>query len=284
MSEEREPFILGIDEAGRGPVLGPLVYGTCFCPLKYKDKLKDLGFADSKVLSEEDRERLFETIKDCEWLQWLVDVLSPEYISGSMTRQYKTNLNTISHQSAMDLIEAAVRKGYNITEAYIDTVGPPETYERKLSARFPGIRFTVAKKADSKYPIVSAASICAKVTRDEVLKNWKYPEPGLSVDGPFGSGYPSDPTTKQFIRKNIDSVFGFPSLVRFSWSTASKLIEANCVDVDWGEEDDAAAGGVKSASLSSFGFGSSKAKRSRQRAKFFRDRHLSLDTANTLFD
>jgi ribonuclease H2 subunit A len=58
---------------------------------------------------------------------------------------------------------------------------------------FPGIDITVAKKADSTYPIVSAASIVAKVTRDAILKNWTFAEPDLSgaISQAFGSGYPS---------------------------------------------------------------------------------------------
>jgi ribonuclease H2 subunit A len=39
------PYILGVDEAGRGPVLGPLVYGVAYCPVTYEEKLDDMGFA-----------------------------------------------------------------------------------------------------------------------------------------------------------------------------------------------------------------------------------------------
>jgi ribonuclease H2 subunit A len=75
----------------------------------------------------------------------------------------------------------------------VDTVGPPESYQAKLKQRFPGIDFVVAKKADSLYPVVSAASICAKVTRDKVLSQWVFCEEELnqSISTRFGSGYPS---------------------------------------------------------------------------------------------
>lgn len=83
---------------------------------------------------------------------------------------------------------------FRTSQVYVDTVGPPETYQAKLERIFPSItKIVVAKKADSKYPIVSAASICAKVTRDDVLRHWVFAESGIeeNVSREFGSGYPS---------------------------------------------------------------------------------------------
>jgi ribonuclease H2 subunit A len=72
-------------------------------------------------------------------------------------------LNKISHDTAMDLIRSAINDGYSIKEVFVDTVGDPRKYTDKLKKEFPGIEFTVASKADSKFPVVSAASIVAKV-------------------------------------------------------------------------------------------------------------------------
>ena len=44
------PYILGVDEAGRGPVLGPLVYGVAYCPVAYKESLEELGFAGTPTI------------------------------------------------------------------------------------------------------------------------------------------------------------------------------------------------------------------------------------------
>lgn len=74
---------------------------------------------------------------------------------------------------------------------YVDTVGDPEKYRRKLRYKFPEIDITVSKKADSLYASVSAASICAKVTRDHVLAHWQFTEKHLNASTEFGSGYPS---------------------------------------------------------------------------------------------
>lgn len=92
--------------------------------------------------------------------------------------------------SAIGLIKRARDMGVNIAEVYVDTVGPPEKYQDKLSKIFPDYKITVAKKADSTYPIVSAASICAKVSRDHSLKVWQFPEGLTLTQSAFGSGYP----------------------------------------------------------------------------------------------
>ena len=83
----------------------------------------------------------------------------------------------------------------------------------------------MAKKADSLYPCVSAASICAKVARDRALAAWEFPEGDAHVPNKaLGSGYPGDAVTKRFLQENVDPVFGFPSLVRFSWKTAENVL------------------------------------------------------------
>jgi ribonuclease H2 subunit A len=77
-----------------------------------------------------------------------------------------------------------------VAQVFVDTVGDPAKYEASLTERFPGIKFTVSKKADSLFPIVSAASIIAKVTRDKALREWVMEETGKDVGRNFGSGYP----------------------------------------------------------------------------------------------
>ncbi len=159
-----EPCVLGIDEAGRGPVLGPMVYGICFCPVSKNNDLKELGVDDSKALTEEKREDLLKIIQDNkDYIGYAIDVLSPKHISSSMYRRSKYNLNTISHDTAIGLVKTAIENGVQVAEIYVDTVGPPEKYQAKLKDIFPMQKVTVAKKADSLYPCVSAASICAKV-------------------------------------------------------------------------------------------------------------------------
>lgn len=189
-----EKCILGVDEAGRGPVLGPMVYGIAFCPVSKQSLLKDLGCADSKQLTEDQRDEIFINVnqKDdaTDSVGWAVDIISPNEISSSMFRRTKRSLNEVSMESAIALIQRAILLEVNVAEVYVDTVGSPEKYQAKLQAIFPKLKIVVAKKADSTYPIVSLASICAKVSRDHALKVWKFREEIEVPEDGFGSGYP----------------------------------------------------------------------------------------------
>ena len=73
-----KPCVLGIDEAGRGPVLGPMVYGIAFCPVDWNAELKELGVDDSKALKEEEREKLLQKLVGCkETVGYAIHILSP---------------------------------------------------------------------------------------------------------------------------------------------------------------------------------------------------------------
>lgn len=148
----------------------------------------------------------------------------------------KYNLNALSHDSAIGLIRRAIDAGVNVKEVYLDTVGPPEKYEQKLSALFPGIKVKVSKKADSLFPVVSAASICAKVIRDQCIVKWKFLEkidPKFHSNYDYGSGYPGDPKTKAFLKAVFDKMFGYPTFIRFGWSTASTVIDKDGYKCNW---------------------------------------------------
>lgn len=118
------------------------------------------------------------------------------------------NLNKLSHDTAIDLIKK-IRDvlGFRVKRVYLDTVGDPKKYKGIIEAALGGAcsatEVVVESKADDTYPVVSAASICAKVTRDNVLKYWKFeerPPEGEEYSHDFGCGYPSDPKTKQWLR------------------------------------------------------------------------------------
>ncbi|KAK6200279.1 ribonuclease HII-domain-containing protein [Scheffersomyces amazonensis] len=234
------PVVLGVDEAGRGPVLGPMVYGIAYSLENFsKDLQKKYGFADSKTLKEERRQELFDTIeqKNSELnkhVGWATTTLTARDISSGMLKcnGKAYNLNEQAHDTTIDLIKSIVSRGVNVKKVYVDTVGPPSTYQAKLSKIFEGIEITVAKKADSIYPIVSTASIVAKVTRDQNLK-WFNNNVTILQGHNLGSGYPSDPNTSKWLNNNVDKVFGWCyGFIRFSWQTAKdSLVKNGAVNV-----------------------------------------------------
>jgi ribonuclease H2 subunit A len=134
----------------------------------------------------------------------------------------------------------------------VDTVGPWKKYQEKLQSFFPSINsIVVAEKADAKYPIVSAASIVAKVIRDDILDNWDFKH--FFKDKNFGCGYTSDKITISWLNDNCDKVFGFPSsLVRFSWSTCENILSEKAYKVFWNDEENEGKrkiGNIKSSSF-----------------------------------
>ncbi|EPX70639.1 ribonuclease H2 complex subunit Rnh201 [Schizosaccharomyces octosporus yFS286] len=240
-----QPFCLGVDEAGRGPVLGPMVYAVAYCPVDFD--LTNFGFADSKTLTAVKRSQLLEDICNTETelgrhVGWSVQSISAKELGAGMLRKYnKYNLNSQAHDTTMSLIQKVYDSGIQIREIYVDTVGPPETYQQKLQARFPQAKVKVTKKADSLFPIVSLASICAKVTRDVQLELVRY----LLQTQDWGSGYSSDARTTKWLRSSVQPVFGWKGdIVRYSWQTARDILEVassktsspSFVDVDWHEE------------------------------------------------
>lgn len=150
------------------------------------------------------------------------------------------------------LIQKVIDFGVNVRQVFVDTVGDAGKYQEKLQSFFPGIDITVSKKADSLFPVVSAASIAAKVTRDLNLEVWQFEEArpqsngviispseyALQCSRRFGSGYPGDPLTKIWLQNHLDPIFGYPQLVRFSWGTTKKILKTEAVQVEWGDEPD----------------------------------------------
>uniref|UniRef100_A0A914IAU9 Ribonuclease n=1 Tax=Globodera rostochiensis TaxID=31243 RepID=A0A914IAU9_GLORO len=231
---------MGIDEAGRGPVLGPMVYGCAIVRADDVAKLETIGVDDSKALTDSKRRRIFELMRqksesDEKLLTYSVRVVHPRTISAQMQRRVKQSLNEISHLCAVALIERALQRGICLSEVYVDLVGnKEEVYQAFLNERFPSLKIIVSKKADSIFRIVGAASIVAKVTRDDKLAEWVFEERGfIAPEEGIGSGYPADPLTKKFIRTMVDPVFGYPSLVRFSWKTVERVLERRAIKYTW---------------------------------------------------
>jgi ribonuclease H2 subunit A len=122
---------------------------------------------------------------------------------GELKRGGK-NLNKISHDTAIGLINKVRSLGIKVKRVILDTVGQPEAYKIIIKKALgldmvnPEIEVIVESKADFTYPVVSAASICAKVTRDSELKDYVFKEKKEFIRE-FGCGYPGDPKTKDWL-------------------------------------------------------------------------------------
>ena len=243
---------LGVDEAGRGPVLGSMVYALAYLPTTHETPLLKTThhFTDSKELTPAVRCDLMRTLCDpttelAQTCGWGVRVMSARDISaGMLSARRSCNLNEQAMEATVGLIQGVLDQGVNVRELYIDTIGREETYQRRLERVFPALRVTVRKKADSLFPVVSAASVVAKVTRDVALEvsyegvaghgTWQVQEatPG------WGSGYPSDAKCPAWMKRNMDPFFGWGPECRFSWGTAKEMLEAKgaSVKIEWPEE------------------------------------------------
>lgn len=190
-------IVVGVDEAGRGPVLGPLVYSAAFWPVSEDEQIKKLAFDDSKQLKEGERETLFNQIRSHGSIGYVVEELTASRVSKEMLRINPTSLNSISYDAVVRMLRKIayeVKPAPRIRTVYVDTVGDPEFYKSRLVNALGDdfAEFIIEKKADATYKTVSAASIVAKVTRDTIVSNWKWESPGISFDTDFGSGYPGD--------------------------------------------------------------------------------------------
>lgn len=203
-------MLIGVDEAGRGCIIGPMV--ICAAAISPLDeyRLKEIGVKDSKKLSAAQRERIYGKIRRiCKYTT--VKVAASEL--NELMESY--NLNEIE---AMKIAYAIDQLGIENASAYVDS---PDNVPAKFSRRVEKymkarVKLNCANNADDTYLIVGAASIIAKVTRDREILRIKNE---VGVD--FGSGYTSDPKTQQIIAKRKE----YPALepyLRAKWSTLKK--------------------------------------------------------------
>lgn len=235
-----------------------MVYALFYLPIELQQSLlaETHHFDDSKVLTPEVRTNLMRKLctpdsdlhTSCGWATRL---LSARDISAHMLSPTQYNLNAQAMDATIALIKEVMAQGVNVKEIYIDTIGKPEVYQKKLERIWPTVRITVAKKADSLYPVVSAASVCAKVTRDAALDVCYEPYQGAAAKNQntendtnnviaWGSGYPSDARTSTWLKQSMNPVFGWGNECRFSWGTAKELLETKNADliVDWPDASD----------------------------------------------
>ena len=201
--------ILGIDEAGRGSVLGPMVIAGVVVPEKMDKILVRMGVKDSKRLTANRRTILSRKLK--KMFEYEIVVISAREIDD--LRASGVNLNEIE-KNAMENIILKLKPEKAIVDA-VDVKA--ERFQENL-CNDTGIDVIAEHKADDKFVEVSAASIIAKAERDKYIDeiNKEYIK-----SGGIGSGYPSDPTTKKFLSNYAYDEM--PDFVRKSWATVAKM-------------------------------------------------------------
>lgn len=206
-------LIAGVDDAGRGSAIGPLVIAGVLVEETELYKLVALGVKDSKLLSPHRREVLApeirRVVKDCNVVK-----LSPQQIDDVVLNGRKLRrLNWLEAQT-MARVLVALRPD----KAYVDASDVLEERFKRDILECMSFRIPIVSehKADRTYPIVSAASIIAKTERDAEIAAL------AKAHGDFGSGYPSDPRTMDFLRRCFAHLNECPPFVRRSWKPVQK--------------------------------------------------------------
>lgn len=212
---------IGADEAGRGPVIGPLVVCAVAMPIEEHDNLIEIGVKDSKFLSSKKRHELrdwfLENSENKPWYHSII-VCPPKRIDSSSGNQGLNVLETELFAEAINAFPENVKKSVLILNDACDV--KPQRFSDRIANQliswpWPNSSISSEHKADENDPFVAMASILAKEKRDQCIKQISE-QLGFSV----GSGYPSDPNTKKIIPDLLQDT-PHPQL-RWSWATVER--------------------------------------------------------------
>jgi len=215
MNQESK-IIVGLDEAGRGPVLGPLVMVALAIKEEEQKKLEWMGVKDSKQLSSEAREELFERIREVVH-DFRIEVIEPDAIDLSL-QSANTNLNWLEAETSARMVSELDPDVIILDCPSPNTAAYREFVLERLSEAVRKKATLLAEhKADVNHIIVSAASVIAKVIRDRHIEHI-IQEIGIDC----GSGYMSDPKTQKFLENYHDK---YPHLFRKGWQSYKNVEE-----------------------------------------------------------
>src|SRR3989344_1054054 len=209
--EYTQKLVLGVDEAGRGPVIGSLFIAGALFDEKEINKLKNLGVKDSKLLSNSTRFNLRDKIKKIAKKTKIIKV-EPYEIDLAVGGHQGLNLNWLeAHKTAQIINE--LKPDRAIIDCPSPNISKYKAYLIKLLEN-KDVELVIEHKADLKYVECGAASILAKCEREDEVSALKKK---IGLD--FGSGYPSDPLTIDFLEKNHERYRG---IFRESWAPYKK--------------------------------------------------------------
>lgn len=204
---------VGVDEAGKGPVFGPMVVSAVRAP---GDAIPD-GVDDSKALSADRRSELALQLRDDDRISTSIVSISPDEIDDP-----DTNMNGLTVAGHVWALTQFVTDGDSIVvdAGDVDAGRFADRVADGLDGQGSGVTVEAEHGADAAYPIVGAASILAKQHRDAVIESL------AAEHGDIGSGYPSDPTTRAYLREYVAQYDDVPPFARRSWSTCEDALIA----------------------------------------------------------
>lgn len=213
---------IGIDEAGRGPVIGPLVVCSVAMPRSDIKQLTEIGVKDSKDLSAKKREEIKNWfLSNCEIKDWSFSLIYclPERIDSAVSNKGLNILETELFAESVNQLNVKTNTKVTITCDACDV--DEQRFSRRVSQLIDGWPWNQSvlnsyHKADENYPIVGMASILAKQARDDAIRAIE-----SEVGYPIGSGYPSDNKTIEAVRKMIGDKPH--EQLRWSWSTVKRI-------------------------------------------------------------
>lgn len=209
-------MICGVDEAGKGPVIGPLVVAAV--AVNNAKDIANLGIKDSKQLTKSKRKELANLIK--EKFNFAVEIIEPRIVDEYRRRNKLNELNREAFERLISKLDPNV--------AYVDAADVNENrFGSQIKASLTNKKDTDVismHKADAKIEVVAAASIIAKETRENEIGKLK------DKIGDFGSGYPSDERTIKFLKSFYADNGKWPTGTRESWKTLERIRPVKTLD------------------------------------------------------
>ncbi|MDP7657659.1 MAG: ribonuclease HII [Nitrososphaerales archaeon] len=221
MTKKSDLIIMGLDEAGRGSIIGPLLIGGVVIEKSKLDQLSKIGVKDSKLLTPNNRNRLLKLIKNIS-KKVVTQKICPSEIDEYVSKGKK--YRRLNYLEAITMGQIALNQDPDIIYVDAADINPKRFADDIRSILTKDVTIFSAHKADQKYPIVSAASIVAKCERDAEIAKIS------EENGYFGSGYPSDPRTIKFLEGWFSNQGEAPSFSRKSWKTWEKIKSTSLED------------------------------------------------------
>lgn len=205
--------VVGIDEAGRGAWVGPLVVGAVAVAPDQLERVRESGAKDSKALSPARREEVFARLAKFARVGSIE--LPPAEIDRYVQHGRLNELEAIAFADAARPFAPAVLR--------VDACDANAPRFGRSVARLagPGFRVVARHRFDATDPLVGAASVVAKVLRDRAVARL-----AETLGADLGSGYPSDPRTVAYVRGRYRSARTLPPWLRASWATTKRVIGA----------------------------------------------------------